>query len=131
MKIDPNYADARNNKTIALKIARAFKIANEFYSSGKLNEALEIYDKITEIHPDFPHAWINKGLTLWYIMLGTSGNVDMSKKALQCFDKALELRPNFPKALFNKGQFLKYLGNNIEGKKYVNMAYELGDPFAD
>ena len=50
--MDPNYKDALNNKGIELDIL------------GKLEEALQAYDRVLELDPYFKLAWKNKEFAL-------------------------------------------------------------------
>ncbi len=71
IKIDPNYADAWNNKGIALR------------NLGKYDEAIECYDRAIKIEPNYADAWNNKGVSL--------RKIGQQKDADRCFTKAREL----------------------------------------
>ena len=50
--IKPDYAEAHNNMGVALK------------EQGKLDEAIEAYNKALSIKPDFTEAYSNMGVAL-------------------------------------------------------------------
>jgi tetratricopeptide (TPR) repeat protein len=52
---------------------------------GKYDEALQVFDKVTELEPSNVQAWHNKGIVL--------GILKKYNEALQAFEKALELEP--------------------------------------
>jgi tetratricopeptide (TPR) repeat protein len=76
IEIDPNYADAWNNKGVSLG------------KLGKYKEAIESYDRDIKIDPNFAHAWNNKGNALR--VLGEQ------QDANRCFSnaKSLGLKPS-------------------------------------
>ena len=52
LEIDPNDADAWNNK------------GNALYNLGNYNEAIECYNQTLKIDPNYINAWYNKGVVL-------------------------------------------------------------------
>ncbi|HYZ96412.1 MAG TPA: tetratricopeptide repeat protein, partial [Nitrososphaeraceae archaeon] len=78
LEINPENADAYNNKGLSL------------YYSGNYNEAIECYDKALEINPENADAYNNKGISLYY-----GGNYN---EAIECYDKALEINPDYAQA---------------------------------
>jgi tetratricopeptide (TPR) repeat protein len=104
LKIDPNYADAWNNKGLAL-----YKLEDRFYNLAKglvadlkkCNEAIECYDKALEIQPKNANAWNNKGLALYQL--------EKYNEAIECYNKAVKLDPNYADAWYNKGNVLSHL----------------------
>ncbi len=111
MEINPENADAYNNKGISL------------YYSGKYNEAIECYDKALEINPDYAQAYYNKG-----IILSVNG---YNSEAIECYDKALEINPQNADAYYNnKGLSLYYSGNHMEAIECYDKALEINSEFA-
>jgi tetratricopeptide (TPR) repeat protein len=105
MEINPENADAYNNKGISL------------YYSGKYNEAIECYDKALEINPDYAQAYYNKG-----IVLSVNG---YNSEAIECYDKALEINPQNADAYYNKGLSLSALKNYPEAIECYDKALEI------
>ncbi|WP_135605447.1 tetratricopeptide repeat protein [Methanococcoides sp. NM1] len=75
LEIDPNHADAWNNKGFAL------------FSLSSYPEALECFDKSIELNPDNADAWFNKGFLL-------SRRPNTYEEGIDCLDKSIELYPN-------------------------------------
>ncbi|MCD4816210.1 MAG: tetratricopeptide repeat protein, partial [Methanosarcinales archaeon] len=90
IKINPQYAEAWNNKGVALG------------NLGRFEEALIAYDKAIEINPQHAGAWYNKGTVL--------GNLGRFEEASIAFDKAIEINPQYAEAWYNKGIVLCNLG---------------------
>ncbi|MBA3978132.1 MAG: tetratricopeptide repeat protein [Nitrosopumilus sp.] len=111
MEINPENADAYNNKGISL------------YYSGKYNEAIECYDKALEINPDYAQAYYNKG-----IILSVNG---YNSEAIECYDKALEINPQNADAYYNKGLSLSILKNYPEAIECYDKALEINPQNAD
>jgi tetratricopeptide (TPR) repeat protein len=104
-EINPDNADAYNNKGLSL------------YYSGKYNEAIECYDKALEINPDYAQAYYNKG-----IILSVNG---YNNEAIECYDKALEINPQNADAYYNKGLSLSALKNYPEAIECYDKALEI------
>src|SRR5262249_10509670 len=117
IEIDPNNADAWNNKGIALHNLRKYKEAihccdmaikinpnyadawnNKGVSLGKLGkykEAIDCTDRAVKIDPNYADAWNNKGVSL--------GKLAKYKEAIDCTDRAVKIDPDYVKAWNNKG----------------------------
>ncbi|WP_148686322.1 tetratricopeptide repeat protein [Candidatus Nitrosocosmicus hydrocola] len=111
IEINPQYADAYNNKGLSL------------YYLGNNQEAIACYDKAIEINPEYDLAYYNKG-----IVLSVTGN---NQEAIACYDKAIEINPQYADAYNNKGLSLYYLGNNQEAIACYDKAIESNPYFAD
>ena len=110
-EINPQYADAYNNKGLSL------------YYLGNNQEAIDCYDKAIEINPEYDLAFYNKG-----IALSVTGN---NQEAIDCYDKAIEINPQYADAYNNKGLSLYYLGNNQEAISSFDKAIEINPYYAD
>jgi tetratricopeptide (TPR) repeat protein len=86
IEINPQYADAYNNKGLSL------------YYLGNNQEAIACYDKAIEINPYFADAFYNKGMAL--------SAISKFPEAITSFDKAIEINPYFADAFYNKGMAL-------------------------
>jgi len=90
---------------------------------GRLDQAVENYDRVIEIKPEYEKAHNNKGLALKD--LGRTG------EALECYNRALELRPDYAEAHNNKGLALKDLGRTDEAMNCYNRALEIKPDYAE
>ena len=66
---------------------------------GKIDEAIEAYQKCISLFPNYPDTYINMGLGL-----KSQGKVE---KAIEAFITALSIKPDHPEAYFNIGVSLK------------------------
>ena len=67
----------------------------------KLEEAIELFDRVLEINPKNTEAWNNRGVALFQLGKG--------EEAIKCYDRALQIDPNFLEPLRNKGFVLRTL----------------------
>lgn len=111
--MSPNYVPAQQNleKLRAMRNAPAvdadqtselealFKKANASLAAGKLEEAVEDYEKALTINSQVPEIYINMGMAL-----------TMMRQYLQAdavLARALELNPKSPEAYLNRGNLFK------------------------
>ena len=94
-----------------------FNLGNAFYFKEKYQDAVECYEKVIEIKPDYADAWYNKGVAF--------GNFDQYEEALKAFDKAIELKPDYADAWSNKGVAFGNLDQYEEALKAYDKAIEL------
>ena len=106
IEIDPNYADAWNNKGIALRNLRKFK------------EAIYCCDMAIMINPNYADAWNNKGVSL--------GKLGKYKEAIESYDMDIKIDPNFAHAWNNKGNALRVLGEQQDANRCFSNAKSLG-----
>jgi len=78
----------------------------ELAKAGRLQEAIECFNKALEINPRESVAWFNKGRAL-----GELGRYD---KAIECYDAALKINERLVEAWINKGVALDDLGRYDE-----------------
>jgi tetratricopeptide (TPR) repeat protein len=69
---------------------------------GRLEEALEAYDRAIELQSDYSWAWARKGRTLRLLA--------RYEEALKCYNKALEIQPRYAFAWNGKGIVLERMG---------------------
>jgi tetratricopeptide (TPR) repeat protein len=93
------------------------KKGDALYYEKSYKEALAAYEKAIELKPDFPDAWLNKGVTL--------GQLQRTEEALSNLEKAIELKPDFPDTWFNKGNTLVELKHSEEALAAYDKAIEL------
>lgn len=88
-------ADALHNEGIA------------HYRAGRIDAALECYDRALALLPDFPAALNSKGFALQ--------DLDRMDEALACFTRAVELAPGMAMARLNLGMAQLKLGDWAQG----------------
>ena len=82
---------------------------------GKLDEAIQAYNKAISIKPDYAEANYNVGVTL-----KEQGKLD---EAIQAYIKAISIKPDYAEANYNVGVTLKEQGKLEEAIQ----AYQKGD----
>jgi predicted O-linked N-acetylglucosamine transferase (SPINDLY family) len=87
--VQPNNAQALNNRGITLKELKRF------------DEALASYDSALTVRPDFAEALFNRGNTLH--------ELKRLDEALVSYDRSLKIQPGYADALGNRGNTLKEL----------------------
>jgi len=101
---------------------------------GKLDEAIESYDKALSINPQYTYAFINMG-----IILAEQGHLD---EAIASYKKALSIDPNFAEAHNNLGNALQDIGKLDEAivsytkaislkSDYATAYYNIGNAFKE
>lgn len=91
--------------------------ANELVYAGKPDEALELFNRVTELDPTHATAWHNKGTCL--------DELGMQGDAIRCYDKALAIDPYNAESWFNKGICLKKIGKVQEADTCIEHAVKL------
>jgi tetratricopeptide (TPR) repeat protein len=81
---------------------------------GQYDEAIELYDKVIGIDPNYTGAINNKG-----IVLSDLGRYD---EAIELYDKVIGIDPNYTGAINNKGTALSDLGRYDEAIKLYDRA---------
>ena len=89
---------------------------------SKLQEAVQAYNRVIQLNPDFPDAYSNLGNTLKDL-----GRLD---EAVASCDKAIQLKPDFAEAHSNRGNALKELGRFNEALQNYDKAIQLKPDFA-
>ena len=86
---EPDSAEIYNNKCLAL------------INLHRFDEAIECYDKLLKIYPNYSKGWNNKAFALH--------NLNRLDEAIECYDEALKIDPNFISTLDNKASALRTL----------------------
>ncbi|MBA2268751.1 MAG: tetratricopeptide repeat protein, partial [Nitrosopumilus sp.] len=86
IEINPQYADAYNNKGLSL------------YYLGDYQEAIACYDKAIEINPEYADTFYNKGMAL--------SAISKFAEAISSYEKTLEIDSDNVKALNGKSWIL-------------------------
>jgi tetratricopeptide (TPR) repeat protein len=87
-------------------------------AQGKHAEALELFERATQLRPQSFRAWINIGYTL--------DDLKRYQEAVDAYDRALALDPNFAMAWKNKAISLRALGRTREAEAAERRVKELG-----
>lgn len=120
LKIDPDFAEAWNNKGYVLfslqkyeeAIAaydRALMIdpmfvearynkANALYKLKKFEQAIQVYDQVLKIRPLSAKAWNNKGNSL--------ASLRRFDESIMAYEQALKINPKLTEAWYNKANVL-------------------------
>jgi dienelactone hydrolase len=140
IEIDPNHADAWNDKGVSLKALgnneeaiKCFDKALEIDpnhvealtnkgaalgESGNFAESMHYLDKALKLDPLYAKAWLGKGLNL-----GSQGIYD---EAIACFDEAIKLDSELSTAYWGKSVALTALHHTDEANEALSKAKELG-----
>jgi tetratricopeptide (TPR) repeat protein len=110
IEINPQYADAWNNKGAALA------------EQGNYDEAIKSFDKALDINPQYADAWNNKGLAFV-----NQKNYD---EAIKSFDKALDINPQYARVWYNRGAVLGNQKNYDEAIKSFDKALDINPQYA-
>jgi tetratricopeptide (TPR) repeat protein len=89
---------------------------------SKYDEAIEAFDKATELNPQYATAWNGKGNAL-YIQ-------NKFDEAIQAYDKAIEINPQYADAWIGKGNVLYGMGKNDEAIQAYDKAIEINPQYA-
>ena len=90
---------------------------------GKLQEAVQAYDKAIQLKPDFAEAYSNRGNTL-----NELGQLDAAVKS---YEKALAIKPDYAEAHNNLGNTLKELGQLDAAVKSYEKALAIKPDYAE
>lgn len=97
---------ASNQKYISLVNA-----GNSYFDQGKFEQAVENYEKASQMVPDDPNLLVDLGTAYFY---QKNSNPD---KAIALYDRALQIAPNFRNGLYNKGVVLREGKRDYAGAK--------------
>ena len=92
---------------------------NAYDVLGNYRQAIEDYDMLIAIRPDYPGAYLNRGFA--YAGLGNY------KQAIEDYDRGIEIKPGDAKAYYNRGLLYIKQGNNTSGCRDARKACELGN----
>jgi len=88
-------------------------LANE----GKLDGALDCFEKVTKINPLDPKGWNNKGVVL--------RDMGRYQESVTCFNKAIELDPSYEVAMQNREYALLDINRNSDENSVHSMSHIL------
>jgi len=154
--VSGGVAESRERE-ISQEVEELFNQGVDWYEWGYLENALDFYDKVIAIKPEFHEAWINRSKVLdqlgryqeattnYYTGIGLQsgnkkfllgywldrgcelGKLGEHEEEIAAYEKALEIDPKFHYAWYNLGYVLKDLGRNSEGIAAWEKALEI-DP---
>jgi len=112
-----NYYD--NALNINPQSTEAWYNKGMFYQNNEMyNEAMETYNSIIEIDPNFKYAYFNLG----FINLQYLNVIDVARNF---FTQAIECDPNYAEAYFNRGLCFERVGDIMNAKKDYQKALDL------
>jgi protein involved in polysaccharide export with SLBB domain len=101
---------------------RYYESGSGFYSSGRLEEAIEAFKQSTKLQPDDPHA---------HYMLGMAySKAKDYKESFESFKRAIRSSPEWPQAHFRFGVISYVLGRKAESDKAYSQLLKLESPLA-
>jgi tetratricopeptide (TPR) repeat protein len=86
---------------------------------GRCYEAVQCYDNVLKIDPNYETSLNNKGLCLM--------SLEKYQEAIHCFNRILFLRPNVKHVLMNKYEALTKLGKIKDAEKCYERARKIKD----
>ena len=99
-----------------------FRIGATFQKLGKMEEAIEAYNKALSLKPDYAEAYYNMGTSL-------AGQGKLAE-AIEAYSKALSFKPNFFEAYSNLGLALNEQGKLAEAIEAYNKALSIKPDYA-
>jgi tetratricopeptide (TPR) repeat protein len=127
IELDPNFDYARTEKDRTQKNIKNLGMYDEaiawskkgdaLNAQGNFHEAINCYDKATELNPRLVYAWNNKGANH-----NAQGN---RPEAINCYDKAIEINPKSAVAWAGKGWVLIGSGKYDEAIEACDKAIEI------
>lgn len=115
------YADllqAEPEQAVALQ-----GLATAYAQSGDFVVAIELFDRVLKLKPDYAEAHANRGNVLRCLARFT--------EALECYNRAIELKPNFPEVHNNRGVVLRDLKRQDEALASHERAIEIKPDYAN
>ena len=111
----------------ALSIRSDTDVLNSYGTSlqelGRLEEAVETFQRAAELNPDCAQAYYNKGNAL--------GKMGKLSQSLSSYQKSIEIDPSYARAYYNAGGVLQQLGKPGEALQNYEKAIELKPDYAE
>lgn len=101
-----------------MSVEAHYGLAMYYQESGKYQEAIEIYGKISVIDSLYPYSYFNTG----YIQLEYLNEYD---KAVLSFSKAIDFFPEYFEAIYNRGRAYELLNKYDLARNDFNKALEI------
>ena len=90
---------------------------------GKLQEAVESFDKVIQLKPDYAAAYCNRGAVL--------KELGQLEKAVENYNQAIQLQPDLAETYSNRGILLQELEQLVEAVESFNRAIQLKPDYAE
>ena len=104
------FAVRRSRNTMAgmteMNVDQALAIARELHMTGRLNEAVDVYQQILQRYPEHAEAWHLRGVAISQLGRPADG--------LQSIDRAIQLSPDAVQYQVNRAVVLAQLGRMDE-----------------
>lgn len=100
-------------------------IAYCYLNQGKFSEAIKLLNRYTELRPEKPRGWFNKGFALF--------SLGEYKKSERCFQKFLEIEPVGSAHRSDALNFLGFIAYNLDDLKKAEALFDQAtseDPFS-
>jgi tetratricopeptide (TPR) repeat protein len=110
IQLNPNYADAYNNRGVI------------WHKKGDQDKAIADFNIAIQLNPNFAEAYNNRGGS-WLL----KGN---NVEALVDYDKAIQLNSNYTEAYGNRGLVWSKKGNDTKALADFNKAIQLNPKYA-
>jgi small GTP-binding protein len=121
---------------------------------GKIENALDYFNKVTLLYPNFSEGWKKKEAThlircdykdaleclnkllqlepqnhkIWAEKGMILSSLKMYREAIACFDKAIKLNPESPELIIRRDEALKHIEGDLKVRKIIKKICLLGDP---
>ena len=106
------------------------KTAEDYFNSGyakaelkKYREAIQDYNKVIELNPNFVNAYYNRGIAKF--------NLQDYREAIQDYNKVIELNPNYADAYYSRGNAKGKLQDYRGAIQDFNKAIQLNPKLAE
>ena len=108
-------------KDLMLTYPKSFIVTNllgiALQGQGKLQEAIQVFNKTIHLNSDYAEAYYNLGNAL--------RDLDRLKEAIANYDQSIRLKPDFAEAYCNRGNALNELGNLNEAVESYQKAISI------
>lgn len=94
-----------------------------FMGTDRYDEAMAALDRVTQLTPEDPVAWLQKATALFAVHRHAPEQLE---QALACFDRALAIAPDYALAWLNKSFTLTVLDRRDEARAAAERAKALG-----
>ena len=94
-----------------------FNQGNTLVELRRYDEAIALIDKVLQLQPNYPQAWVKRGEALL--------ELQKNDEALKAFDEALKLKLDYAPAWYGRAKVLDKLQRNEETLAALNKALEI------